>query len=381
MGVSASETSIRVPGRDTLKNGAKCDGKKGKVQTRVWESKTDTSPETLSGDPRDVSSKNGELITVAFVPEGADIPMPPSRQLDRRPSDLAQPRTGPAGERNGHSNRRRATRHTDHRRAVVRGLVLVGGEGTRLRPLTLTTPKQMLPVAGAPMIEHVLHHLHGHGIDHVVLAMGYRPDAFIDAYPDGVCAGVRVEYAVEAEPLDTAGAILFAARQAGLDGEFVVVNGDVITGIDIGALVAFHRERGAQATIALTPVDDPSRFGVVPTDDEGRVVAFIEKPPAGEAPTNLINAGHLRARPLGARLHPRGPARVDRARDVPALVAAGGLYAMASDATGSTSARRPRTSTPISNCPGPGPTARCWPMTYASTTAPASAVRWCSRAR
>ncbi len=127
----------------------------------------------------------------------------------------------------------------------MRALVLVGGEGTRLRPLTLTTPKQMLPVAGVPMIERVLGHLPQHGVTDVVLSMGYRPDAFKDAYPDGHCAGVAIDYAVEPEPLDTAGAIGFAARYAGFDDVFIVVNGDVITSIDVGALIAFHRERGA----------------------------------------------------------------------------------------------------------------------------------------
>lgn len=162
----------------------------------------------------------------------------------------------------------------------MRAVVLVGGEGTRLRPLTLTVPKQMLPIVEQPMIERVLGHLAAHGIDAAVLSLGYRPDAFTDAYPDGVIAGVRSQYAVEPSPLDTAGAIRFAAEHAGMDGTFVVLNGDVLTDFDITELVAFHREHGAEGTIGLTPVDDPSSFGVVPTDDEGRVQAFIEKPPA-----------------------------------------------------------------------------------------------------
>ncbi|HEX5267069.1 MAG TPA: nucleotidyltransferase family protein, partial [Acidimicrobiales bacterium] len=173
----------------------------------------------------------------------------------------------------------------------MRAVVLVGGEGTRLRPLTYTVPKQLLPVAGVTMLERVLGRLAAHGVDDVVLSMGYRPDAFRDQFPDGRAAGVALTYAVEPEPRDTAGAIRFAADEAGIDGTFVVVNGDVLTELDVGALVAFHRERGGLATIALTPVDDPSAFGVVPTDDSGRVTAFIEKPPRGLAPTNLINAG------------------------------------------------------------------------------------------
>lgn len=173
----------------------------------------------------------------------------------------------------------------------MRAVVLVGGLGTRLRPLTLSTPKQMLPVAGRPMIERVVAHLAAHGVDEVVLSLGYRPDAFRRAYPDATCAGVRMVYAVEPEPLDTAGAIRFAARCAGIDERFLVVNGDVLTDIDLGALVAFHEQAGASGTLQLTPVDDPSSFGVVATDDDGRVRAFVEKPPPGQAPSNLISAG------------------------------------------------------------------------------------------
>lgn len=166
----------------------------------------------------------------------------------------------------------------------MRAVVLVGGEGTRLRPLTLTAPKQMLPIVEEPMIERVVGHLADHGMGDAVLSLGYRPDAFIDAYPDGTIAGVRLTYAVEPSPLDTAGAIRFAAAHAGIDETFVVVNGDVLTDSDLSGLVAFHRERGAEATISLTPVEDPSAFGVVPTDDQGRVEAFIEKPPATRRP-------------------------------------------------------------------------------------------------
>ena len=214
----------------------------------------------------------------------------------------------------------------------MKAVVLVGGEGTRLRPLTLTTPKQMLPVGGLPMIERVIGGLGSYGISGVVLSLGYKPDAFTQAYPGGRCAGLAIEYAVEPEPLDTAGAIAFAAREAGIDGTFVVLNGDVLTGLDVGELIRFHRERGAEATIALTPVEDPSRFGVVPTDPEGRVVDFIEKPAPGEAPTNLINAGTYVLEPSVLERVPHGR-RVSIERETfPGLVADGGLYALASDA-------------------------------------------------
>jgi mannose-1-phosphate guanylyltransferase len=182
------------------------------------------------------------------------------------------------------------------------------------------------------MIERVLQHLGAHGVDEAVLSLGYRPDAFIDAYPDGKCAGVKLTYALEDTPLDTAGATRFAASQAGVTETFVVVNGDVLTALDVSALVAFHRDRGAEATIALTPVDNPSAFGVVPTDSDGRVVAFIEKPPPGEAPTNLINAGTYVLEPSVLARIPAGR-RVSIERETfPALVRDRRLYAWASDA-------------------------------------------------
>ena len=214
----------------------------------------------------------------------------------------------------------------------MRAVVLVGGEGTRLRPLTYTVPKQLLPVAGVTMLERVLGRLAAHRIDDVVLSMGYRPDAFREQFPDGRAAGLALTYAVEPEPRDTAGAIRFAADEAGIDSTFVVLNGDVLTELDVGALIAFHRERGGLATIALTPVEDPSAFGVVPTDPEGRVTAFIEKPPRDLAPTNLINAGTYVLEPEVLAMIPPG-ARVSIERETfPALVGEGRLFAMASDA-------------------------------------------------
>jgi mannose-1-phosphate guanylyltransferase len=213
----------------------------------------------------------------------------------------------------------------------VKAVVLVGGEGTRLRPLTATIPKQMLPIVGVPMIERVLGHLCVHGIDEAVLSLGYLPDAFIDAYPEGVAGGVRLSYAVEPEPLDTAGAVRFAAEHAGVNETFVVLNGDVLTDLDVSALIAFHRERGAEGTIALHPVEDPSAFGVVPTGDDGRVSAFVEKPPRDEAPTNLINAGTYVLEPSVLERIPKAH-RVSIERETfPTMVADRTLFAMADD--------------------------------------------------
>ncbi len=207
-------------------------------------------------------------------------------------------------------------------------VVLVGGEGTRLRPLTLSAPKQMLPVVGEPMIERVVGHLARHGVERAVLSLGYLPDAFIEAYPDGTAAGVELVYAVEPEPLDTAGAVRFAAEQGGIDETFLVVNGDVMTDLDVSALVRFHRQHEAEGTIHLHPVEDPSRFGVVPTDEQGRVTAFVEKPARHEAPTNLINAGTYVLEPSVLDAVPLGR-RVSIERETfPAMVRRGRLFAM-----------------------------------------------------
>jgi mannose-1-phosphate guanylyltransferase len=213
----------------------------------------------------------------------------------------------------------------------VRAVVLVGGFGTRLRPLTETIPKPLLPVGQRPIIEHIVASLAASGVTEVVLALGFRPDAFAAAYPDGTCAGVPLHYAVEPEPLDTGGAIAFAAREAGIDDPFVVVNGDVLTDLDAGQLLARHRASGAEATLHLTPVSDPSSFGVVATDERGQVQRFLEKPAPGTAPSNMINAGTYVFEPSMISRVPNG-ARVSIERVVfPAVAAAGRLFALCTD--------------------------------------------------
>ena len=214
----------------------------------------------------------------------------------------------------------------------MRAVVLVGGFGTRLRPLTSDLPKQMLPIVDRPMIEHVVGHLAAHGVEEVVLSLGFLSDTFRDAYPDGRCAGIPLHYAVEPEPLDTAGAIRFAAEDAGIDEAFLVLNGDVLTDLAVDELVRFHRASGAEATVSLTPVDDPSRYGVVPTDADGRVTGFVEKPPAGAAPCNWINAGTYVFEPsvLG-RIEPGRRVSVER-EVFPAMADEGVLYGVRSEA-------------------------------------------------
>jgi len=215
----------------------------------------------------------------------------------------------------------------------VIAVVLVGGAGTRLRPLTYALPKPMLPVVERPMIARVVEWLASYDVTSVVLSLGYQPDAFVDAFPDGSWAGVDLLYAVEPEPLDTGGAIRFAACSAGVDGEpIVVVNGDVLTDLDLGELVKFHASHGGEATISLTPVEDPSAYGVVPTDPDHKVLAFIEKPKREDAPTNFINAGTYIFEPsVVAGIE--GGRRVSVEREVfPQLVERRSLYAVESTA-------------------------------------------------
>ena len=213
----------------------------------------------------------------------------------------------------------------------MRAVVLVGGFGTRLRPLTNTIPKPMLPVGHVPIIERLVQNLARGGVTDVTLALGFRPEPFIEAFPGDVCAGVPLRYAVEPEPLDTAGAIRFAADFAGIDDTFVVANGDVLTDLDVGALVAFHREVGAEATIHLIGVPDPSAFGVVALQDDGRVERFVEKPAPGTEPSNLINAGTYVLEPSVLARIPAGQKVSIERVTFPAVVADGGLFALATD--------------------------------------------------
>lgn len=168
----------------------------------------------------------------------------------------------------------------------MKAVVLVGGQGTRLRPLTDAVPKPLLPIANVPFIERLLGRLANIGCEEAVLSSHYKPDAF-DEFLRSVPLPVRL--AVEDVPLGTGGAIKFAAQD--IKSTFLVLNGDILTDLDLLSLIDFHLASGVEATLALTPVDDPSRFGVVETDEMGMVLGFIEKPPPGTASTNLVNAG------------------------------------------------------------------------------------------
>jgi mannose-1-phosphate guanylyltransferase len=171
----------------------------------------------------------------------------------------------------------------------VQALVLVGGEGTRLRPLTSTLPKPVVPLAGRPFIVHMLSWLRGHGVDEVILACGFLPDQMRDVLGDGEALGLRLHYVVEPEPLGTGGALKFA--ESLLDERFFMLNGDVLTDIDLTEQLAQHEATGARATLALTPVEDPSAYGLVRRNDDHSVREFVEKPRPDQIDTNLVNAG------------------------------------------------------------------------------------------
>jgi mannose-1-phosphate guanylyltransferase len=174
----------------------------------------------------------------------------------------------------------------------VQAIVLVGGEGTRLRPLTADVPKPAVTLVDRPFLAYAIEWLAAHGVTEVVLACGFLPDVLREALAgEEARAGVEITYVAEPEPLGTAGAIRFAADALGerLEERFLALNGDVLADLDLSALLRAHEERGARATIALHPVDDSSAYGLVRCDGEGEVLEFLEK--TGEAVPGEINAG------------------------------------------------------------------------------------------
>jgi mannose-1-phosphate guanylyltransferase len=171
----------------------------------------------------------------------------------------------------------------------MKAVILVGGEGTRLRPLTCNTTKAMVPVLNKPFLEHLFGYLKGHGIIDIILAMSYLPQGIKGYFGDGTKLGVSLSYLVEEEPMGTAGAAKNA--ESHLDESFLMLNGDIFTDLDITAMIDFHRRKKAAATIAVTPVDDPTAYGLIETDADGRISRFREKPAREEVTTNTINAG------------------------------------------------------------------------------------------
>jgi mannose-1-phosphate guanylyltransferase len=210
----------------------------------------------------------------------------------------------------------------------VQALVLAGGEGTRLRPLTLTVPKPVMPLAGRPFLTFMLDWLRRHGVDDVLLSCGYRSEdverVLGDSYRD-----MRLRYVIEESPLGTAGPLRLAADSGVLADRVLVLNGDTLTDVDLTAEIAQHSSTGAAATLALVAVEDTSSYGVVPCGPDGAVEAFLEKQP-GPAPTNRINAGAYVLERSVVEMVPPGRA-VSIEREVFPELVGNGLFGFLSD--------------------------------------------------
>jgi mannose-1-phosphate guanylyltransferase/phosphomannomutase len=188
----------------------------------------------------------------------------------------------------------------------VKAVVMAGGEGTRLRPLTSNQPKPMVPIVGKPCIEHILELLRGHGLDEVIVTVAFLPQAIRSYFGDGESLGMKIVYSVEETPLGTAGSVRLALDQ--LDETFLVISGDALCDIDLTALIDFHKEKGAAVTIGLKSVDNPLEFGIVVTDEDGRVERFLEKPSWGQVFSDTINTGIYVVEPEALRHVPaEGP--------------------------------------------------------------------------
>jgi mannose-1-phosphate guanylyltransferase len=211
----------------------------------------------------------------------------------------------------------------------LQALILAGGEGTRLRPLTSTIPKPVVPLVDQPFIAYMLEWLRGHGVDDVILSCGFMAQRVQGVLGDGAAFGIRLRYLEEPRPLGTGGALKFA--QELLDERFLMLNGDTLTDIDLTAQLRQHERTGARATLALVPVDDPSAYGLVRLDRDRAVTDFVEKPGAEELDTNLINAGaYVIEREVLDSMAPAGT-NISIEREVfPALVGQG-LYGCAAD--------------------------------------------------
>ncbi len=171
----------------------------------------------------------------------------------------------------------------------MQAIVLVGGEGTRLRPLTYGTPKPMVPIVNVPFLARTMERLYEAGIRDVILPAGYLPQAIIDYFGDGSKIGLNITYVIEDEALGTAGALKNVEQY--VTGPFFVLNGDVLTSLDLRAMMAFHKEKGGLGALHLIKVEDPSAFGCIVHDDDLKISAFVEKPAKGTEPTDEVNAG------------------------------------------------------------------------------------------
>jgi len=205
----------------------------------------------------------------------------------------------------------------------MKAVILVGGEGTRLRPLTLGMPKPVVPVVDRPFLRHQLDMLGRAGIREVVFSVAYRPERIQEIFGDGHSLGLEIRYAFEETPLGTGGAVKNA--EPDLDERTVVLNGDVLTDVDLAGIVSAHVSAGASATILLAPVPNPSAYGLVETDAGGRVLRFLEKPDPSQITTDTINAGVYVLETRILELMPPGVKHSIEREFFPALLARGDL--------------------------------------------------------
>lgn len=188
-------------------------------------------------------------------------------------------------------------------------IILAGGFGTRLRPLTDTTPKPLLPVKGKPIIEHAIENFRRHGITNIVLSIGYKADIIKQYFKDGKQFGVKISYCIEREPLGTGGAVKEASKNIG--GTFVVVNGDNLADFNWAEMLKEHKNNRAKMTLALYPVEDVTQFGIAKLD-RNKIVDYIEKPSPDKAPSNLNNAGGYVIEPGVLDMLPEGKSSIER---------------------------------------------------------------------
>ena len=247
----------------------------------------------------------------------------------------------------------------------MKTIIMAGGEGTRLRPVTCGRPKPMVPVANRPMMAHIVDLLARHGFTEIGVTLQYKPEYIRSYFGSGAEFGVNMRYYVEDAPLGTAGSVKNA--ESFLDRTFLVISGDALTDLDLTSLMAFHAGHGALATIVVTPVDDPSKYGVVIMEEDGRIAAFQEKPSREEARSRLASqrpraarrppSGRDRRLPTGPAADGRGQPRGDDSRIRSTIAAAWssprtiGLAAMART--------RARRSAPVARTSG-SPTSRAW---------------------
>src|SRR6185503_7850936 len=224
------------------------------------------------GQGRDLGSLRLDLLPHRHRPrhEMAALPL------------LGRPRARSAGRRVLHP-------HRSERTTAMKAVVMAGGEGTRLRPLTSNQPKPMVPIVGKPCMEHILELLREHGMTDVVVTVAFLPQAIRSYFGTGDTLGMQIGYSVEESPLGTAGSVRLAADQ--LNETFLVISGDALCDIDLTALIQFHKEKGAAVTIGLKSVDNPLEFGIVVTDEDGRVERFLEKPSWSQVFSDTINTG------------------------------------------------------------------------------------------